>query len=76
MRGASQLIPSMLASCLECVLLLSVCSYQYSMGGKRVLTLDQVMSIMIDIKNTGDWKTALRHVPERQALMHERVEEL
>ena len=53
-----------------------MCSYQYSMGGKRVLTLDQVMSIMIDIKNTGDWKTALRHVPERQALMHERVEEL
>ena len=33
--------------------------------GKKVLTLDQVIAILVDMKNGSDWETALRHVPTR-----------
>ena len=33
--------------------------------GKKVLTLDQVIAILVDMKNGSDWETALRPVPTR-----------
>jgi len=34
--------------------------------GTKSLTLDQMMKIMLDIKNTGCWNTAFNHVPKRK----------
>lgn len=34
--------------------------------GKKSLTLNQVCSIMLDVKHTGDWNKALLHVPRRK----------
>ncbi|OWF35792.1 mitochondrial ribonuclease P protein 1 homolog [Mizuhopecten yessoensis] len=31
----------------------------------RILTLDQVANVLHDLKDTGDWMTALKHVPKR-----------
>ena len=36
-----------------------------SFKGKKVLTIDQVISMMVDLKNGMDWRTILRHVPSR-----------
>lgn len=35
-------------------------------GSGKSLTLNQVTSILLDIKHTGDWEYALRHVPRRK----------
>lgn len=34
--------------------------------GNKCLTLNQIISIMLDFKITGDWPHALRHVPRRK----------
>lgn len=39
---------------------------QWGAGSGKSLTLNQVTSILLDIKHTGDWKYALRHVPKRK----------
>lgn len=43
---------------------------QWGSGSGKSLTLNCVLSILLDIKKTGDWKYALRHVPKRK-LNHE-----
>ncbi|XP_060529738.1 mitochondrial ribonuclease P protein 1 homolog [Cylas formicarius] len=35
-------------------------------GSGKSLTLNHCVSIMMDIKNTGNWEYALRHVPKRK----------
>jgi ribonuclease P protein 1 len=35
-------------------------------GSGKSLTINQVISILLDVKTTGDWKYALRHVPRRK----------
>lgn len=32
----------------------------------KTLTLDQSLKIMLDLRHTGDWKKALKHVPIRK----------
>lgn len=39
---------------------------QWGSGSGKSLTLNQVTSILLDVKHTGDWKHALRHVPRRK----------
>ncbi|KAF5295340.1 hypothetical protein FQR65_LT01530 [Abscondita terminalis] len=39
---------------------------EWGAGSGKSLTVNQVISILLDIKNTGDWKHALRHVPRRK----------
>ncbi|KAH8297427.1 hypothetical protein KR044_011710, partial [Drosophila immigrans] len=39
---------------------------QWGAGSGKSLTLNQMISIMLDLKNTGDWNTALQHVPRRK----------
>ena len=39
---------------------------QWTGGSGKNLTLNQVTSILLDVKQTGDWKFALRHVPRRK----------
>lgn len=39
---------------------------QWGSGSGKSLTLNQVASILLDVKRTGDWKYALRHVPRRK----------
>lgn len=34
--------------------------------GSKSLTLNQSLSIMLDVKYTGSWKEALKHVPSRK----------
>ncbi|XP_065315097.1 mitochondrial ribonuclease P protein 1 homolog isoform X2 [Gordionus sp. m RMFG-2023] len=34
--------------------------------GKKDLPLNHVMGILLDIKNTGDWNVALKHIPRRK----------
>lgn len=40
--------------------------FQWKGGGDKCLTLDQVLKIMLDLKDSGDWKHSLRHVPKRK----------
>lgn len=35
-------------------------------NGSKYLTLDQMVRIMLDLKRTGKWEVALRHVPRRK----------
>uniref|UniRef100_A0A8D0BAL9 tRNA methyltransferase 10 homolog C n=1 Tax=Salvator merianae TaxID=96440 RepID=A0A8D0BAL9_SALMN len=35
-------------------------------GGAKVLTLDQMINILLTLKDTGDWKQALQFVPQRK----------
>lgn len=35
-------------------------------GARKDLTVDQVMKIMLTLKNTNHWETALTHVPQRK----------
>lgn len=37
----------------------------WGLGGKS-LTVNQMMNILLEIKNTGDWIKALQHVPRRK----------
>lgn len=39
---------------------------QWGSGSGKSLTINQVASILLDIKKTGDWQYALRHVPRRK----------
>ncbi|XP_023175147.2 mitochondrial ribonuclease P protein 1 homolog [Drosophila hydei] len=41
---------------------------QWGSGSGKSLTLNQMINIMLDIKKTGDWDTALRHVPRRKVV--------
>ncbi|XP_063161668.1 tRNA methyltransferase 10 homolog C [Candoia aspera] len=40
--------------------------YLHWKTGAKVLTLDQMMMILITLKNTGNWKEALQFVPKRK----------
>ncbi|XP_045478340.1 mitochondrial ribonuclease P protein 1 homolog [Harmonia axyridis] len=42
-------------------------------GSGKSLTLNQVLLILLDLKETGDWKYSLRHVPQRKLLRDEEV---
>lgn len=37
-------------------------------GSGKSLTLNQCISVLLDIRATGDWEYALRHVPRRKLL--------
>ncbi|XP_034478230.1 mitochondrial ribonuclease P protein 1 homolog [Drosophila innubila] len=39
---------------------------QWGAGSGKSLTLNQMISIMLDLKKTGDWNKALQHVPRRK----------
>ncbi|KAF5272206.1 hypothetical protein FQA39_LY01288 [Lamprigera yunnana] len=39
---------------------------EWGSGSGKSLTINQVTSILLDIKETGNWKHALRHVPRRK----------
>lgn len=39
---------------------------QWSGGSGKSLTLNQCISILLDVRRTGDWNYALRHVPRRK----------
>lgn len=38
----------------------------WSPGSGKSLTLNQMVNILLDIKDTGDWNYSLRHVPKRK----------
>lgn len=40
-------------------------------GSGKSLTINQVASILLDIKSTVDWKYALRHVPQRKLIIND-----
>lgn len=44
---------------------------QWGSGAGKSLTLNQMISIMLDIKTTGNWEHSLRHVPRRKLVNHE-----
>lgn len=39
---------------------------QWGSGSGKSLTLNQMVNILLDLKQTGDWMHALRHVPRRK----------
>ncbi|KAF2897789.1 hypothetical protein ILUMI_08376 [Ignelater luminosus] len=39
---------------------------EWGAGSGKSLTVNQVMSILLDVKRTGDWNYAFRHVPRRK----------
>lgn len=41
---------------------------QWGSGSGKSLTLNQMINIMLDLKKTGDWDTALKHVPRRKVV--------
>ncbi|XP_037952545.1 mitochondrial ribonuclease P protein 1 homolog [Teleopsis dalmanni] len=41
---------------------------QWGAGSGKSLTLNQMVSIMLDIKKTGDWMKAFSHVPRRKVV--------
>lgn len=41
---------------------------QWGAGSGKSLTLNQMINILLDLKNTGDWMTSLRHVPRRKVI--------
>ncbi|TDG51823.1 hypothetical protein AWZ03_001883 [Drosophila navojoa] len=41
---------------------------QWGSGSGKSLTLNQMINIMLDLKKTGDWDTALQHVPRRKVI--------
>lgn len=41
---------------------------QWGAGSGKSLTLNQMINIMLDLKQTGDWMKALRHVPRRKVI--------
>ncbi|KAK9883148.1 hypothetical protein WA026_001346 [Henosepilachna vigintioctopunctata] len=43
-------------------------------GSGKSLTLNQVLNILIDVKNTGNWEYAFRHVPRRKLMKMEENE--
>ncbi|XP_064079245.1 mitochondrial ribonuclease P protein 1 homolog [Macrobrachium nipponense] len=47
---------------------------EWGVGGKS-LTVNQTVNIMLDLKHTGDWKYALRHIPKRKLKKYEDSQE-
>lgn len=45
---------------------------QWSPGSGRSLTINQMVTIMLEMKKHGDWNRALRHVPRRKLAEHTR----
>lgn len=45
-------------------------------GAGKSLTLNQVISILLDVKHTGDWQHALRHVPKRKLFQQSNDDQL
>lgn len=43
---------------------------QWTAGSGKSLTLNQMVTIMNDMKFTGNWEYALRHVPRRKIIEH------
>ncbi|KAH8279091.1 hypothetical protein KR026_001569 [Drosophila bipectinata] len=41
---------------------------QWGSGSGKSLTLNQMINIMLDLKKTNDWNTALKHVPRRKVV--------
>lgn len=41
---------------------------QWGSGSGKSLTLNQCVAILLDLKDTGDWQYALRHVPRRKLM--------
>ncbi|EFA10439.1 mitochondrial ribonuclease P protein 1 homolog [Tribolium castaneum] len=41
---------------------------QWGSGSGKSLTLNQCVAILLDVKHTGDWEYALRHVPRRKII--------
>lgn len=41
---------------------------QWGSGSGKSLTLNHCLSILLDVKQTGDWKYAFRHVPKRKLM--------
>lgn len=39
---------------------------EWGAGSGKSLTINQVISILLDVKRTGDWNYAFRHVPRRK----------
>ncbi|XP_017079319.1 mitochondrial ribonuclease P protein 1 homolog [Drosophila eugracilis] len=44
---------------------------QWGSGSGKSLTLNQMINIMLDLKKTGDWNAALKHVPRRKVVENE-----
>ncbi|XP_016984946.1 mitochondrial ribonuclease P protein 1 homolog [Drosophila rhopaloa] len=44
---------------------------QWGSGSGKSLTLNQMINIMLDLKKTGNWETALKHVPRRKVIENE-----
>ena len=47
----------------------------WSAGSGKSLTLNQMVNVMLDIKQTGDWNHALRHVPKRKLVDYSKINE-
>lgn len=45
---------------------------QWGVGANKSLTLNQVLGILLDLRKTGDWNVALKHLPSRK-LYHNRL---
>lgn len=41
---------------------------QWGPGSGKSLTLNQMINILLDLKQTGNWMHALRHVPRRKII--------
>ncbi|XP_030380963.1 uncharacterized protein LOC115628828 [Scaptodrosophila lebanonensis] len=48
---------------------------QWGACSGKSLTLNQMINIMLDLKNTGDWDVALKHVPRRKVVDMSREQE-
>lgn len=44
---------------------------QWGSGSGKSLTLNQMVSIMLDLKTTGNWQQSLSHVPRRKLVVEE-----
>ncbi|XP_017054349.1 mitochondrial ribonuclease P protein 1 homolog [Drosophila ficusphila] len=44
---------------------------QWGSGSGKSLTLNQMINIMLDLKKTGNWDAALKHVPRRKVVENE-----
>lgn len=46
---------------------------QWGSGSGKSLTLNHMLNILMDVKDTRDWNVALRHVPRRKILQDKSV---
>ncbi|XP_074648279.1 uncharacterized protein LOC141903840 [Tubulanus polymorphus] len=49
--------------------------YYRFVSGSKSLSLDQITRILLDMKDTGDWTTALRHIPKRKVIPMSEIRE-